>query len=283
MRRSLRAFLAILVITQVGCAALERPMGTRGNPSWNKPWGRGAIVPATICTLVGAATGAYIQEIRTGETTARVSNEDGTTDVFKEEDDPEHWKGAIIGGAAGALLCGLVGHVFLDPREDLAPPPSPVGVAGGAAGAGVVSRAKIVLRGVNFDFDKAEIRPDSRPVLDEAASLLAERRADIEMLVVEGHTDAIGTDAYNQGLSMRRAEAVYRYLVNKGVPPEIMRTEGYGESKPVADNESESGRAQNRRVELRVISRSRPTAPPADAPEAAPEVPPAAPPEPQAE
>jgi len=72
-------------------------------------------------------------------------------------------------------------------------------------------------------------------------------------IAVEGHTDNVGTDLYNEKLSVRRAEAVFRYLVNHGIAPERMEVIGYGESRPVTENDSESGRAQNRRVELRVL------------------------------
>jgi OOP family OmpA-OmpF porin len=67
---------------------------------------------------------------------------------------------------------------------------------------------------------------------------------------VEGHTDWIGSEEYNQALSVRRAEAVYRYLVNRGVEPERFTVEGFGKSRPIASNDTEAGRAQNRRVEL---------------------------------
>jgi len=108
------------------------------------------------------------------------------------------------------------------------------------------------LRGVHFDFDKSDIRTDSRPVLDEAAqTLLGYPNVRVS---VEGHTDAIGSAAYNERLSVRRAEAVFRYLVNHGVSPDRMEVVGYGKSRPVADNETESGRAQNRRVELHVVN-----------------------------
>jgi outer membrane protein OmpA-like peptidoglycan-associated protein len=113
-----------------------------------------------------------------------------------------------------------------------------------------VVRRRIVLRGVNFDFNRADIRPDSRPILDQAVDVLRENE-DVHV-VVEGHTDAVGTDEYNRALSVRRAEAVFRYLVNRGIPPERLRVEGFGESRPVASNDDEAGRAQNRRVELRV-------------------------------
>jgi outer membrane protein OmpA-like peptidoglycan-associated protein len=145
------------------------------------------------------------------------------------------------------LLAGIgVQHVFLPAeRAPVAPPPPPPPPPPPAP------KRKIVLRGVNFDFDKATIRPDARPVLDEAARVLKEEHGvDIS---VEGHTDSVGTDAYNQGLSERRARAVADYLATEGIARSRMRTVGYGESRPVASNETADGRAQNRRVELKII------------------------------
>jgi outer membrane protein OmpA-like peptidoglycan-associated protein len=107
-----------------------------------------------------------------------------------------------------------------------------------------------VLRGVHFDFDKANIRPDAEPILDAAVSTLqADQPASI---VVEGHTDSIGAEQYNQALSIRRATAVRDYLEKKGIEAGRMAIEGYGEANPVASNDTAEGRAQNRRVELRV-------------------------------
>jgi outer membrane protein OmpA-like peptidoglycan-associated protein len=125
------------------------------------------------------------------------------------------------------------------------PPPAP------PAPAPPKPTRKIVLRGVNFDFDKSTIRPDARSILDEAVRMLQDE-ASIH-ISVEGHTDAIGTDAYNQRLSERRARAVADYLAGGGIAPSRMSTTGYGESKPVASNATDEGRAQNRRVELRIL------------------------------
>jgi OOP family OmpA-OmpF porin len=111
----------------------------------------------------------------------------------------------------------------------------------------VPSEEKIVLRGVNFDFDKADIRPDAAVILDEAASLLSQSSGNVS---VGGHTDSVGADAYNQGLSERRAAAVKDYLVGKGVDSSRLTTTGYGESSPIASNDTADGRALNRRVEL---------------------------------
>jgi outer membrane protein OmpA-like peptidoglycan-associated protein len=111
------------------------------------------------------------------------------------------------------------------------------------------------LRGVNFDFDKADIRPDAEVVLDEAAVLVADllRECPGQSLSVEGHTDAIGSDAYNQSLSERRAAAVMDYLAGKGVSSAQLSAKGFGESAPIAANDTADGRALNRRVELRLV------------------------------
>ena len=104
------------------------------------------------------------------------------------------------------------------------------------------------LRGVEFDFDKSDIRPDAAPVLDVAVDQL--RACPNVSLRIDGHTDWTGTEAYNQGLSERRAEAVRRYLVGNGIPSSRLTTRGLGEGSPIATNETREGRARNRRVEL---------------------------------
>jgi len=136
-------------------------------------------------------------------------------------------------------------HRFLGPermaRVEAAPAPE----------AAAPVKKRLVLRGVNFDFDKATIRPDARPVLDEAVRTL-KQAGDISV-AVEGHTDSRGTVEYNQGLSIRRAQAVADYLVARGIARSRLRVDGYGETRPVASNDTDDGRAQNRRVELSVI------------------------------
>ncbi len=102
-----------------------------------------------------------------------------------------------------------------------------------------------------FDFDKSVLKPDGKKALDD---LLAKIKGiDVDVIVVVGHTDSKGSDAYNQKLSVRRAESVKSYLVSQGVPVARVRTEGRGESAPVASNDTEEGRAQNRRVEVTVL------------------------------
>ncbi len=102
--------------------------------------------------------------------------------------------------------------------------------------------------GILFDTDSDVIRSESRPVLEEVLSVF---KGEPEWkLTIEGHTDATGSDTHNQTLSQKRAEAVAAYLRSGGIDAGRLKTVGFGESKPVADNDTELGRAQNRRVEL---------------------------------
>jgi len=141
-------------------------------------------------------------------------------------------------------------HRFLPPPPVVAevPPPPPPTPAPTPAPV----KKKIVLRGVHFDFDKASIRAEDRPILDEAVNTLKEYGT--IAIAVDGHTDRVGTEQYNQKLSERRANAVADYLADHGIARSRMTIEGFGESKPVASNDTADGRAQNRRVELRVTS-----------------------------
>nr|MCU0942628.1 OmpA family protein [Hydrogenophaga sp.] len=102
-----------------------------------------------------------------------------------------------------------------------------------------------------FDFDKAVLKPEGRAKLDDLASKVG--GINLEVVIAVGHTDSTGASAYNQALSVRRAEAVKAYLVSKGIESNRIYTEGKGLSQPVADNATREGRAKNRRVEVEVV------------------------------
>jgi len=105
---------------------------------------------------------------------------------------------------------------------------------------------------VNFAFNSAELTPNAERLLQPVAETLSKNP---DMYVeIDGHTDSKGSDRYNMGLSRRRAESVKRYLVAQGVPASQITTRGFGERMPIADNTTEEGRAQNRRVEIKIIS-----------------------------
>jgi OOP family OmpA-OmpF porin len=102
-----------------------------------------------------------------------------------------------------------------------------------------------------FDFNKAVVKAEGKAKLDDLVGKV--KGVNLEVIIAVGHTDAVGADAYNQALSVKRAEAVKAYLVSKGIEKNRVYTEGKGEKQPVADNKTAEGRAKNRRVEIEVV------------------------------
>jgi OmpA-OmpF porin, OOP family len=129
------------------------------------------------------------------------------------------------------------------------PPPVPAPVAQ-AAPVPVSEKVTFAAKAL-FDFDKSVLKPDGQAALDVLVGRLAGMNT--EVVVTVGHTDSVGTAAYNQKLSLRRANAVKAYLVKKGLDPARIFTDGKGETQPVADNKTEAGRAENRRVTIEVV------------------------------
>ncbi|MFO1433353.1 MAG: OmpA family protein [Candidatus Competibacteraceae bacterium] len=105
-----------------------------------------------------------------------------------------------------------------------------------------------------FDFNKYNLKPAGMAKLDELAAKLQQLGPAVTAVGVTGHTDSVGSEAYNLKLSQRRAQAVADYLVQRGVNPSIIQTRGMGKSNPIASNATPAGRAQNRRVEITVDS-----------------------------
>ena len=102
-----------------------------------------------------------------------------------------------------------------------------------------------------FNFDKSVLKPEGKAKLDDLIGKIKD--INLEVIIAVGHTDSVGSDAYNQKLSVRRSEAVKAYLVSKGIEKNRVYTEGKGEKQPVADNKTAEGRAKNRRVEIEVV------------------------------
>ena len=191
-----------------------------------------------------------------------------------DPDDPNRTqRGALIGAAIGAVAGLLSGDDATERRQRAMVGAGVGAVAGGAvgvyqdrqeaelrrrtAGTGIeVTRDGDVIKlnlpdGVTFDFNRADLKPQFYPALDQVASTMAEYNQTI--VEVSGHTDSVGSDEYNQGLSERRASAVANYLTGRGLIRERFEVVGMGERYPVADNTSDFGRAKNRRVEIRVV------------------------------
>jgi len=161
--------------------------------------------------------------------------------------------GSMVGsGILGYALCTLLQEEPPAPPPAAAEPPPPPPPAPPPAPAPPDPCAgRIVLRGVTFPFDSDKVTEASMVTLDVAAQTL--RECPNVRTAVEGYTDSVGSEAYNQGLSQRRAESVTDYLSSHGVSADRLSPKGYGESNPIADNSTEEGRALNRRVELKQL------------------------------
>jgi OOP family OmpA-OmpF porin len=158
------------------------------------------------------------------------------------------WKAAYWTPAMAIAEC----DPDLTPKPVVAPPPPPPPPAAKPAPKPAPVAEKVTLAAdVLFDFDKSVLKPEGKSKLDDLAGKV--KTINLEVVIAIGHTDSIGSDAYNQKLSVRRAESVKAYLVSKGVEPNRIYTEGKGEKQPVASNKTKDGRQKNRRVEIEVI------------------------------
>lgn len=209
------ALAMVAIMLGSGCAVTKREWGT--------------------CALGGAALGAIAGGITGG---AVVNNVD-------DDKNDSARGGAIAGGiVGGAAIGGLLGHLICDPLKPTpivqaeAPPPPPP-----PAGTEIAE-----LRGAHFEFDSARLTPAGEAALDV---VVATMRAHPDLRVsCQGHTDSIGSDAYNEALGQRRADAARDYLIRQGIESGRVSAVSFGERMPVADNATAEGRAQNRRVEI---------------------------------
>ncbi|MES2362577.1 MAG: OmpA family protein [Pseudomonadota bacterium] len=129
--------------------------------------------------------------------------------------------------------------------------PAPAAAAPAAAAPATVATKVTYAADAFFDFDKSVLKPEGKAKLDDLVGKIKD--INLEVIIAVGHTDSVGSDAYNQKLSVRRSEAVKAYLVSKGIEKNRVYTEGKGEKQPVADNKTAEGRAKNRRVEIEVV------------------------------
>jgi len=214
----LAAVAATMAAFTAGCASYTGQTDDPNDPNRTQ---RGALIGAAI----GAAAG-----------------------LLSGDDAVERRQRAMVGAGIGALAGGGIG-AYQDRQE--------AELRRETAGTGIdVSRDGDVIKlnlpdGVTFDFAKYELKSQFYPALNTIASTLKEYNQTI--VEVSGHTDSIGSDAANQTLSERRANAVASYLIGQGVQRERFEIVGMGERYPVASNDTDSGRALNRRVEIRLL------------------------------
>lgn len=214
--RKLESLVALLAVVAVasGCT-----LGGR-------KWGSCAVAGGVIGATAGGITGG-----------ALVNNLDD------DASDGERG-GAIAGGiVGGGLLGALLGHVICDPIEEPVAQAAPPAEAPPPAGTQIGE-----LKGAHFAFDSARLTPEGEARLSDTVATL-QKHPDLKV-AINGYTDSVGSDAYNMRLGQRRADTVEKYLVSQGIDASRLRTQSFGESNPVASNDTAEGRAENRRVEI---------------------------------
>ena len=221
MRTSPRILLVSLAASAAMLTSCATYTGQTSDPNDPNRTRTGALVGAGIGAVAGLLSGSDATERR---------------------------QRALVGAGVGGLTGGAVG-AYQDRQE--------AELRRQTAGTGiVVDREGDVIKlnlpdGVTFDFNKTELKPQFHPALDNVARTLAEYNQTI--VEVAGHTDNVGGDAVNQRISEQRASSVANYLMGRGLMRERFEVVGFGKSMPIADNSTEQGRAQNRRVEVRVV------------------------------
>ena len=210
-----------------------------------------ALVLALTTAVAGCTTDPYTGEAKLSNTVGGAGIGAGVGALggylVGEATGADSGRAALIGAGVGVLAGGSIG-AYMDSQEDK--------LRRQLQGTGVsVTRAgdRIILNmpsNITFPSDQASILPAFYPTLSSVALVLQE--FDKSIVDVYGHTDSQGSDAYNLQLSQQRATSVSQFLASQGVNPRRLNTQGFGESQPVATNDSEQGRAKNRRVEIAI-------------------------------
>lgn len=221
MHKSSHAPIALAIAASLFLSSCATYTGQTNAPDDPNRTQRGALIGAAVGAVAGLLSG---------------------------DDATERRQRALVGAGVGAVAGGAVG-VYQDRQE--------AELRRRTAGTGIdVTREGDVIKlnlpdGVTFDFGKANLKPQFYPALDQVAATMAEYNQTI--VEISGHTDSVGSDEANQRLSEQRAGSVSNYLAGKGLMRERFEVVGMGERYPVASNDTDSGRAVNRRVEIRVV------------------------------
>jgi len=203
---------------------------------------------ALLIATAALATAAGAQEIHNWRSAAG--------DVWKNVDG-QCWRDAswtpatAAAGCDGAIVAPKAAAPVAAAPAAAAPAAAPAAAAPAAAAPAAAAAKVTYAADAFFDFDKSVLKPEGKAKMDDLVSKV--KGVNLEVIIAVGHTDSTGTDAYNQKLSVARAEAVKAYLVSKGIEKNRVYTEGKGEKQPVADNKTKEGQAKNRRVEIEVV------------------------------
>ncbi|MGM0516483.1 MAG: OmpA family protein [Pseudomonadota bacterium] len=206
------------------------------------------IVAATALVVTGCAQNPYTGEHKRTATGATVGAGAGALLGNVIAGSGNKTGGTLIGAAVGATVGGLIGRQMDEQERELRQEMAGTGVDVQRQGDTIRLQAP---ESITFDTNSAQIKPQFRSALDQIAYSIQQYPNTV--VRVEGHTDSTGSAAYNQNLSVNRAQSVASYLSRQGVAPSRMQAVGYGFSRPIATNDTAAGRAQNRRVEILIL------------------------------
>lgn len=206
------------------------------------------ISAASIMLITGCATNPYQGDNARTATGATIGALSGAILGRAVSGSSDRTQGVLVGAAVGATVGGLIGRQMDQQEAELRRQMEGTGVEVQREGDTIRLQAP---ENITFDTNRADVRPQFRPVLDQVANSLAQYPDTV--LRVEGHTDSVGSAAYNQTLSENRALSVRSYLVQRGIPANRIEAYGFGMTRPIAENSTAEGRAQNRRVEMLII------------------------------
>ena len=202
---------------------------------------------AMLIAAAALATAAGAQSVDNWVNSTGITWKNGTNELC--------WRDANWTPATAAVGCdgAIVAPVAAPAPAPVAPAAAPAAPAAAPVAPPPPPAATKVTYAADafFDFDKSVLKPEGKAKLDDLVGKV--KGINLEVIIAVGHTDSIGTDAYNQKLSVKRSEAVKAYLVSKGIEKNRVYTEGKGEKQPVADNKTKEGQAKNRRVEIEVV------------------------------
>ncbi len=212
----------ILITSMVALASCQTPT----DPLTGRPQANNTAGGAALGAVAGAVTGLLIARDKSGG---------------------DQRKSALIGAGIGALVGGGIGNYMDQQEQELRQELQNSGVSVTRNGSQIILNMP---GNITFASDSANLNPNFTGVLNSVAIVL--RKYQQTLLDIDGHTDSTGDEGYNQRLSEQRAVSVGQYLNQSGVDPRRLLIVGFGETRPIADNGSETGRQQNRRVEIRI-------------------------------
>ena len=201
---------------------------------------------AMVLASAALASAAGAQSVDNWRNSSGTAWKNGTAELC--------WRDSNWTPATAAAGCdgAIVAPKAAAPAPKAAPAPAPKAAPAARPAPAPAAATKVTYAADTFfDFDKSVLKADGKAKLDDLAGKV--KAINLEVIIAVGHTDSVGSDAYNQKLSVKRADAVKAYLITKGIEKNRVYTEGKGEKQPVADNKTGAGRSKNRRVEIEVV------------------------------